>query len=423
MEKEYTRVAKNGINIHSYRNPHVHSFHISLTVKAGCMYESEDENGITHFLEHVLYRNVNMLMGGKLYSILDEYNIELGAATYNEMMQFNVSSSAKNFKIAAQILSKVLMPITLGAGDFKAELSRIKAEIRESDDRTSLSAFTSGIVHEGTGLSRTILGTLGGISRVSRGRLEEYRRRIFTSDNLFVYLTGRYGDDELDYLSDLLGEAMLNEGEKHENNAPVSQKFGKREPKLHIKNADFTMLRFSFDMDMSQLNPGEDDLIYDILLGGNNSRFYIEMSEKRGLFYDISGSVEKYRNIGTFSFTYEVRVGSVYEAVGLSLSILKEMKTELLSERECMKTQYVDGGELLLDDVRELNYTFAYDAHVMCYPYRSVSERANAYSLITPERLREVANIIFRPENLSLTMKGNKKKIDSKAIEQMITDF
>ena len=91
--------------------------------------------------------------------------------------------------------------------------------------------------------------------------------------------------------------------------------FGQRKENVHIKNADFTMLRFSFDIDMTDVSLAETDLIYDMLFSGYNSLFFIEMSEKRGLCYDISGYIEKYSNIGELSFSFEVRGGRLYDAV------------------------------------------------------------------------------------------------------------
>ena len=423
MEKELSRITKNGTKIFSYKNKSIHGCHISLYVKAGCMYESAEENGITHFLEHVLYRNVNAMMDGNLYSTLDRCAIELGAATYNEMMHFNVSGEKSGFFTMADIITHTLSPIIISNDEFKAELGRIKAEIRESDDRTSLSTFVGGIAYEGTPLSRTILGTVGGISRITRTRLENYRKRIFTPDNLFFYVTGNFGEADLDYLESAIDSHELSFGSGNENVAQVPAKFGKRDACVYVKNADFTMVRFSFDMDMSHIGRGEDDLLYDILLGGNNSRFYIEMSEQRGMFYDISGSVEKYRNIGTFAFTYEVRAGSVYDAIKLTLAILAKMKKSPLPEEDTMKAGYSSGAPLLLDDPRELGYTMAYENHILDYGLSSVTERAKMYSAITPESIMMAAREIFRPENLVLGVKGNKRKIDQKRIERILADF
>ena len=87
------RNTKNGVNIYTYKNPARHGFYISLFVKAGSMYESEEENGITHFLEHIAIRNVNAVRGGKLYSELDEFGVDFNASTYSEMVQFFVSGA------------------------------------------------------------------------------------------------------------------------------------------------------------------------------------------------------------------------------------------------------------------------------------------------------------------------------------------
>ena len=113
MEKQ--RTLKNGIKLYSYKNPDVHGFFISLFLKAGSMYESAEESGITHFLEHVSIRNVNALMNGELYPTLDKYGIEFNASTYNEMVQFYISGATKNFKLASEIISKIISPIVLSA--------------------------------------------------------------------------------------------------------------------------------------------------------------------------------------------------------------------------------------------------------------------------------------------------------------------
>ena len=423
MEKERMRILKNGIRLYSYRNPALHSFYISLFLRAGSMYESDAESGITHFLEHVAIRNVNAAMNGGLYPLLDKYGIEFNAATYSEMVQFYVSGASGNFAVGAEILSYLMKPITLSVSEISTERDRIKAEIRENDDRSSLAAFTAGIVHEGTTLARPITGTVASVSRISRSRLEAYRRRVFTRENLFIYVTGAFEERDLDALAEFFEGYELSEGEPHGNVAPVSRDFFRRDGRVQLKNGDYTMVRFSFDMDMSRISVEESDLLYDILLGGYNSRFFIELSERRGIFYDLSGATERYKNIGTLSFYYEVRPDAVTEAVALTLGLLAEIRETPLSEAECMKAGYVDNAYMLYDDPRELNFTFAYDNHVLDAGYRSLDERISCYKQVTPERLSEVFRRVFRRENLTITVKGNKKRIDTEALERLVQEF
>ena len=413
-------IAKNGIPIFSYVNPSSHGFFISLFLRSGSMYESERDNGITHFLEHIAIRNVNKIMGGNLYSTLDKYAIEFNASSYSEMVQFYLSGASENIGVAIDIISKLLMPISLPTEDIEAERDRIKAEIREGDEVGSLSAFTQKNVWESTSLSRPITGTRGGVSKITRSRIENYRYQSFTKDNLFLYVTGNVKDSDIMSLSERIGEYKLNEGTAHNNLAPVPNNFGKRGGKVTLKNADFTKVCYTFDLDMSRLSMPEIDLMYDTMLGGYSSKFFIEMSEKRGLFYDINGSVERYGNIGTLSFTYEVKEQQLIEATELTIEILKHFKTRLLEDCDLFKASYVDNAMMLYDDNRELNFTMAYDNHILGLGYENLEARREAYRAITPERFMVVANTIFTPDNLTVTLKGRHKKINTDEIKAII---
>ena len=417
---ENKTIAKNGIPIYSYVNPASHGFFISLFLRLGSMYESERDNGITHFLEHIAIRNVNKIMGGELYSTLDKYAIEFNASSFSEMVQFYLAGAKENVGVAIDIVEKLFVPISLSREDIDAERDRIKAEIREADDVGSLSAFTQKTVWENTSLSRPITGTLGGVSKITRSRIEDYRYKNFTKDNLFLYVTGNVTDSDIEKLASSIGKYELNTGVYHDNLAPVPSGFGKRGGNVALKNADFTKVCYTFDLDMSRLSMPEIDLMYDTMLGGYSSKFFIEMSEKRGLFYDISGSVERYGNIGTLSFSYEVKEQRLLEATELTVDILRKIKTELLSDGELFKASYVDNAMMLYDDNRELNFTMAYDNHILGMRYKSLEDRRAAYKSITPERFRTVAGTIFTPDNLNLTLKGKQKKIDLDNLKAII---
>ena len=418
MEERF--LTKNGVEIFGYRNPSQHGFFISLFLRSGSMYESDAECGMTHFFEHVAIRNVNKQMNGRLYPDLDRLGVEFNATTYVEMVQFYTSGASDKFSFAARALTHIFSPITLSAEEIDAERRRIKAEIRE-DDKNSLSSFTNGIVHEKTSLSHSITGTLSNVGRINAKRLEEYRKRILTRDNAFFYVTGSFTDGDIAYLAECIEKYNLApSGSSHENIAPVSANHFKRDGAVHVKNADFTVVRFTFDIDMKKHSVPVTDLLYDLLLTGYNSRLFMEMSETRGLFYDISGTLERYRNIGELYFSYELRGKDIAEAVALTVDILNSIKREAPGEEEMMRAGYVDNAGMLLDDSRELNFTMAYDAHVMGLGYRSLEDRMEAYASVTPDDIKRAACEIFTPENLILTIKGNKKKINAEELNSLI---
>ena len=420
---EQKRIAKNGIPLYSMTNEHSHGVYISMFLKSGVMYEGEDECGITHFLEHIAIRNVSALMGGELYRQLDEYGMDFNAATYNEMVQFYISGNSSTIRRASEIITSLLSPISLPREELEAERNRIKAEIREADDRTSLATFAGSFVWENTTLERPITGTLGDVSRITARRLEEYRKKIFTKGNLFFYVTGNATDDDLSYLLELIGSYSLSEsatdrGEKI-NNAPMPKSFCARSPEVRVKNADFTKLRYSFDVDMSRVSACELDVLYELVLGGYSSDFFVELSEKRGLFYDLSGAVEHYTNVSQFYFTYELKASRLYEAVEKTMELLNRYAGEIPNER-CMRAAYVDNAYMLLDDSRDLNFTFGYDNHILGLGYQGVEDRRQAYAAITPERMREVAREVFRPENMTVAIKCSKKKTDIERLNSIL---
>ena len=416
-------VTKNGINIYSYRNEHAHSFFVSMFLRAGSMFERAEDSGITHFLEHIAIRNVNALMGDKLYALLDKYGLAFNASTASEMVQFYVSGSPKNFSMGASILASVLSPIILDSKSISVERDRIKAEIRESDEKNTLAAFSGTLVFEDTSLSRSILGTNKTVSRITKARLERYRQEVMTSGNLFFYVTGNFTDEDISALAREIESKDVPLGERRENIAPVPEGFSKRHPEAHIKNGDFTMLRLTFDVDMAKVKILALDIIYDMLVSGNNSRLFYELSEKRGIVYDINGFVDKYKNIGIFSFYYEIKEDKIYEALELTLSILTSAKNEIPDEDSCMKAIYVDNAPMLLDDPCELNFTFGHGNHIVGQNFKNIAEQQRAYDEITPEMLRDTMRTIFAPENLTVAIKGKKRKIDKERLDKILAEY
>ncbi len=420
MSEEKRFRTKNGVELFTYENDALHGFFLSLFVRAGSLFETEETQGTAHFFEHVAIRNVNALHEGHLYELLDRYGLEFNATTYNEMIQFYVSGATENFAVGARILAEVLSPVILPKSEIDLERSRIKAEIREGDERNSMSGFTDGILYPDVSLRFPVIGTAKSVRGVTGKKLEEYRKKMLSPENIFFYATGNIREDGVFLLSQEVEKYDLIHGEKRRNIAHAPAQFGKRGGKVFVKNADFSLVRFNFDMDMTKVTEAETDLLYDILLGSYNSRFFIEMSEKRGLFYDVNGALERYINLGNFFFSFEVRQRDVTEAVKIAVDLLREAKTKLFPTDALCAAAYTVNAGMLYDDMRELNFTFAYDAHILESPYRTLSDRIAAYRKITPERIREVANLFFTRENCTVTVKGNKKKIQPEIIESII---
>lgn len=421
---EQTFISENGVTIYSYPNENLHSFCIALYVKAGCLYETEEENGITHFIEHLIFRNIDHLMNHTLYRTLDQYGLSFDASTYKEFVQFTITGSPQNFPLAAELITKAFHPLVLNTREIDLERQRIKAEIREYDDKSTLDYFSNNIVWEGTSLMQMITGKKKTLNKIGKKKLNQAHASMFTNDLCFFYLTGSITKSHLEYLGKCITSYQIDASQQKRNNvAPVPEAFFQRKPKVYLKKSDTCYVRFSFDLDTSRYSTAELDLLYDILFCGHSCMVYQELSEKRGLIYSHDSSLEQYKNIGLLYFSFEVQSSNLYTAVKVIIEKLKDLKNGIQEELSCVIAPYVDNAYIMMDNASELNWTFAYENHILNCGYHTMEERIHAYQAVTSERLTQIAQEIFCSSNLTFTLKGKKKKTDLPLLEKLLQTF
>ncbi len=413
-----------GAEVFLFPNEALHSFCISLYVRAGSMFEKPEENGITHLVEHLVFRSINRSMGGTLYTELDRLGLCFEGCTYKEFVRFTVSGAKAHFEEGAALLLKVLSPLSLSAQDLKLEMSRVKAEIREESERTTLDYFTDSILHEGTSLSATITGTAATLNRMKKSTLCAYHRKMFSAKNVFFYLTGALTDKDARAFVSMSDRYELDSAEeKRENFAPVSAGFFQR-GKVYIKNSKRHILRLSADIDMANTSDAELTLLYDMLFGdGESCRLHRALSEDTGYIYSFRASMELYRNIGVMSVSYEIQPSDLLPSLKLLLGILKEAKTDIGNALDYVRAPYTDNAYLMYDSDSDFNWNRAYETQILSLPYKGIADRAAAYAQVSAERVCALARRLFRPENVTVTVKGDAHKIDKASLEALLQEL
>ena len=419
MEKR--RTTENQIDIYYYPNRHTHSFCLSLYIKAGALYESDGDNGITHFMEHILFRNMNHLMGGRLYKEVDRLGLYFNGATYKEFMQLYIIGAPQHFVEAVQLLTKVFEPIALPASEIKTEQQRVKAEIRESEDFKSLDYFAGTHAWKDTPLRNTILGTKGNVNSFQKKKISRYQKELFTAGNFFFYVTGSAGQGELDELVELLEKLpVAAPGARRENLAPVPENFMNRDIMINVKNSRYTMVQFSYDFVTSKYTAAELALLYDMLSSGENSLMHQELSEKRGLIYSFSATLEKYNNIGRIYLTYEVGSRDFYDSISIVRDGLASLSDTMDERLGYVLPEYVDNAYMIYDDNEGFNWQRAYENHIMIGDSVDIEDTKRSFQAVSADRLSAIAAEIFTPQNLVLSIKGDKKRIDTEKIRKII---
>ncbi len=411
---------ESGIPVYSYLNPSLHSFCLCMYVKAGSMYEAEKENGITHFFEHIAIRNIDRLMEGGLYPLLDRLGLTLSGATYKEFVQFSVNGAAAHWKEGVEIFLRLLEPLCLSEQEIDIERKRVKAEIRECDKPKSLERRTERAVWKGTSLENSIAGKTEGLEKIGKEALERFRERFFTKENLFFYVTGQCGTTGLTFLREQLErKPFFSGGIPRKNVAPVPKPFFHRKGEPDVVSGRETEVSISFDVDTSRYTNAAMCLFFDSLFTGDYCPVYQELSEKTGYIYSYDNQFERYKNLGSLQLSYEVAPGKLLKAFARTMEIFRQVKRNPGS-LDYVRAIYLDNGDMALDDADDFNWNRAYDCHILEEDYPDVEAKKEAFRQVTEADMANMAGDIFRTENMTVVIKGRKKKLPVKKLKRLM---
>lgn len=447
MEK--TTVTPKGINIYEYRNEHLHSFCICMYVKAGVLYENEDNNGISHFWEHMIFKNINAHMKGEMSEKLDKLGAYFNGCTYKELVEFKITGATKNFKKCSDIISKAFLPMIFEDKDMETERKRIKSEIREDDDESTIDYAAGKTVWKGTSLRLPVAGKVKDVNAITREMIEDFHKESLTADNVFFYVTGSYTNKDMEYFVEAIDKAyekgnvqdnkrvsnkdcdkVLEGGEcksdndkvglKRENVAAVPKNFMNRKCNVKLIKDDKNEIRFSFDFDTTKYKMAQIDLLYDILFDGECCKVFKKLSDESGIVYSYSSSIEQYNNIGNIYFSYEVGKKNIIRSIKEIVNILGKLKESIDNELVLAKPVYADNAAMMLDLPERLNWVMAYEGHVLNAGYKDVKQRKKEHLDVTKEEIISIARDIFIKDNLCVTIKTTDKKLEKSDVKKVL---
>lgn len=415
MEK--TVFTDNGVALHSYQNTNIGSFAISLFIKGGTMYEGADENGFTHFFEHVVFRNINACMDGKLYETLDLCGLYFNAATYVNYVEFTISGAKRHFERAAEIICRVLSPLKIKTSDIAPEKKRIKAEIRENDETGR--QFFDSVVYEGSPLERPIIGKCPDIDRFGIKKLKNEIKKLLTKENVFFYVGGNFDALGLAHLTKEIEKHTVYSGAPLKNHAPLPTHFANRGCRVEVKNSSSTTVKLSFDISSEGRTASELFCLCDAIFAGESCPMYRELSENTGLIYSYDDCITCYGNFSVLSVTYEVRADKLMKSLNAVMRIFADAKASIASRLPFILPAYTDNIYTTLDDAESIVSDFGYYNHILGCSYVDIEARKREFESVSAASLTALARETFDPQRAVIAIKGNKDKIDIEKIRKM----
>lgn len=406
---------KNGYRIITAPNHETKAVTVLFLVGTGARYELLEENGISHFLEHILFKGTKKYPSAQiLSSTLDGIGAQFNAFTGEEYTGFYVSAEASHFSLIIDVLHDMLYAPKFSEADIKREKGVIIEEMNMYRDLPQYAVWDAlkELVYGDVPLGRKIVGMEETVTKFTKKDFQNYQKTFYTPENIVVSVAGNPGKNnwEASLKKLLTGKT----GKKARDFEPVFDLQAAPQVKIQSKKTDQTHLVLAL--------PGikaTDDQEYKvrvlktILGGGMSSRLFNEIREKRGLAYYVRASLDSMHDVGGFFVSAGVRNSAAPEAVKVILKELKKLKNKKVDAKELRKAKEMLKGDLALglESSQEVA-NFLASQELYTQNLETPEEMMQKIEKVTTDDVIKMANELFDYNKLNLAAIGNAKQKD-----------
>ena len=348
MKERFRRlVLDNGFTI-LFEERDVPVVSVSLSVRAGGMNESLSEKGISHYIEHMLYKGTKKRNAKQLAEEIEQKGGELNGFTSEDVTCFWAKVPSLYLKTALDVLSDMVKNSVFDSNEMEKERKVIFEEIkmRKDDPRHYVFDKTHSLLYGGS-LGKDLIGTEKTMNSISRKDLLKKHKELYVPQNLILTVVGNCEFDSL------VGWARENFSSKKKGLVPQKKVIYQNDSIIESRaGLDQANLVFAYHTPLAKDNlVYAADVLITILSGGISSRLFQEIREKRNLAYTIQGSMDaskKYSHAFIYAGTKKENVEKVKDL------ILEEFKkvSKSLTEKELslVKEQLVGNYDISMED-------------------------------------------------------------------------
>lgn len=398
---EYT--LPNGIKIlHKYRPGSI--AHISLMVNTGMRDEMPNENGLAHFIEHMLFKGTKKRKAYHVLSCLENVGGELNAYTTKEETCIHASFLKEYYNKAIDLIADVAFNSVYPTNELEKEKEVIIDEINSYRDSPAEEIYDEfeNQLYRGHEMGRNILGTTDLVSNYTRNDLLRFLKNNYSTNKMVVATIGdipfnKFKQKILSYF----GDYQQTTSEYHRNRFETLPNFTKIEERNnHLSHCIIGGIAYHFDhqqkMPMVLLN--------NILGGpGMNSRLNLNIREKYGFAYTIESQYNAYSDTGNFSIYMGVDPHSLDKAVDLVFKELNKLKNNKLGTIQLSNAKNQLVGQLALSSESGLGELLSMTRSSYSQEgIEPLSETVKKIRNLTADDILNVANEIFDDRNINL---------------------
>ncbi len=400
-------VLPNGLIVLTERMEHLRSVAMGVWVKSGSRCEPAETNGISHFVEHMVFKGTRSRSAQLIAREMDSIGGNLDAFTGKETICFNVKSLGEHVPIALDILADLVLNPTFASNDIERERGVILEEIKIDEDNPDVlvhELFTQNFWKDHP-LGKPILGTTATVGRLDQTKLFDYHGGRFLGSNMIFSAAGNLDHDQFV--------------------ASVSEKFaalpsGIALPEEQAPQASARiLLRNKKALEQVQIcmgvpSPAITDenryttlILNTVLGGGMSSRLFQTIREERGMVYSIYTDLNPYRDTGTLCVFAGTSAGKALEVVDLILLEMRKLKDEPLGLEELTRAKDQVKGNILMG-LESSNSRMANLARQEMYfqQFFTVDEIIARIDAVDAAGVQAMAQRLFDPERIAVTLLG-----------------
>ncbi len=403
-------VLPNGLLVLTESMPHMRSVSMGAWINSGSRDEPADENGLSHFVEHMVFKGTTSRSAQDIAREVDSIGGNLDAFTGKESVCFNIKVLDDNLHPALDVLSDLVLHPQFSQADLEREQGVILEEIKMDEDNPDYlvhETFTQNF-WKNHPLGRPILGTVKTVSSFNQDTVFAHHQRRFTPENLVFSAAGHLHHDEfVDAVAHKFGGLKpygipIVETETHPKTTP------------HItlkKKRSLEQVQMCLGVPAPPVNSADRFALYilnSMLGGGMSSRLFESIRENQGLAYSIYSELSPFRDTGSLSIYAGMSLDKTERVLALTLAELTRLKTQAVSDAELkrakdqMKSNIVLGLESSSSRMNNLARQQMFFGRFI-----PVDEIVSEIDAVTPEDTQRLANQLFQPELLALTLLGN----------------
>lgn len=400
---------KNGLEVIVAPMPQMSSVSLGIWVGVGGRYESRSLSGMSHLVEHMLFKGTHTRTAKDLKEAVEGIGGAFNGFTSDEVTCYMVKVPAKYLDLGMEILTDMVLNPAFNKDEMAREKFVICEEIKMYKDQPSdhVMDLLGEIMWPDNPLGRPLTGTISTVKSFKKEQMARFKEESYHPGNMSVIAAGKVTPDKLFGLSEKFF-AGQKKGQKFSFDTPMMRQGEPRTKILKGKNSQ-THVALGFYSPANTVKERFAIKMMNVILGGNmSSRLFEELREKYGLCYDISSSYKRHSDVGELNIHAGVDSRKSALSVIAILEELKKIRDLGVSDDELTRAKEYSKGQFLL--AMEGTYTRMLWLGDRLMVHGEIPEVKNVLTnidMVTRKDITRACEKIFRSRLVNLAMIGN----------------